>query len=64
MEIWQIVLIIAGIMVFLFIIFRIIRRKKKKEKKWLIFEEEKGINGDIQKRRYALNKKTGERKYF
>lgn len=62
MENWKILLIILGTVLLIVKIWEI--KKKRKEKDWLLFEETKGFGDNIQKRKFALNRITGEKKYY
>ena len=55
--------IILGIviLVLLFILFKKYLQRRK-EKEWLMFEDVWGTNNNLQKQKYAIHRKTGERR--
>ena len=56
----EVVLRIA-ILILLFIVFKKYLQRRK-EKEWLMFEDVWGTNNNLQKQKYAINRKTGERR--
>lgn len=56
----EVVLGIA-ILILLFIVFKKYLQRRK-EKEWLMFEDVWGTNNNLQKQKYAINRKTGERR--
>ena len=60
MENYQIISLIIVGLILLYLLLKKFKRKKKKN--WLIFQEEKGIEPNLKRTRFALNKFTGERR--
>ena len=56
------IFIIVGGLVFLFVIFYLLKRRRKRQKDWLLFEKVEGYENNPKKSYFAVHKKTGIRR--